>query len=454
VTRRRWMIIGLVVLGMLGMIVVTRMRPGAGGMQQQAQPAQPEIPVEVAPVTRETLEATVQVSGTLTSARLARIFPRRSGRVTRVLVSEGAYVRAGQVLVMLDRTEAEVRVRQAAATVRAAEAQLALLRAGARPEEVAQARDAVLQAESALASARSQVLHAMNTLQTMETNLNRMEALFKEGAVAQSQVDQARWEVDRARAQLIAAQSQVRAAEAQLNSARQRLALVQKGARPEEIRAAQAQLEQARAVLAEAQQVAEDLTIRAPFAGRVARLRLSQGDFVSAGEFGTSPVAIIYDDSALEAEVTVGEREAGLVRPGQPAMLRAEVARGAQLSATVKTISPLAEPGSRAVTIRLRLSDTLGRALLPGTFVRGDIIVDRRENVLTVPREALENGAQPTVRVVMGNVVRSRRVQVGVSQDERVEVTGDIREGELVVTLGPEDLPDGAKVIITRQVNR
>ncbi len=445
-----WIVLAAAVV-LVGVLAFGRLRAPTGA---QVKPvAEDTVPVEVAQVTRSTLERTVEVTGSLTSARVAEVFARRSGLVARVLVNDGARVEAGQPLVALDGSEAATRLRQAEAASRVAEARLALLVAGARPQERLQVQEAVRQAESGLAAAQTQLRHAQVAVEIAETSLERMEALFRDGAVSRAQVDQARLEADRARTHVRVTEAQLRAAEAQVRAARQQQSLVEAGPRTEEIQAARAQLEQARAALTEARQALADMTVRAPFAGRVARLRVSPGDFTTSGEFGSVPVAVVYDDRALEAEVTVGEREAGLLRSGQPAILRPEIAPGLTLRAVVKTVTPLVDPGSRAITVRLHLIDAPA-TLQPGTFVRGAVVVERRMGVLTVPRAALRGDAHPTVWVVAGGVVNVRAVRTGLIEGNRVEVVSGVRGGEHVVVLGPEDLVAGTKVTVVNQGKR
>jgi len=445
-----WILILVVILVGVGLAVGRRRAP----TRAQVPPAEEVIPVEVALVQRGTLDHTVEVSGSLTSARLTEVLPRRSGTVVRVLVQDGDRVTAGQPLVVLDAAEWTARVRQAAAAVSAAEARVALLEAGARPQERRQARDMVRQAESALAAARTQLQHAGVTAQTAEDSLRRMEMLLRDGAVSQAQVDQASWEADRARTQVRAAEAQVRSAEAQLSSARQQVSLVEAGARPEEVRAARAQLDQARAVLAETRQALAEMTVRAPFAGRVARVTASPGDFAGSGEFRGTTLAVVYDDQALEAEVTVGEREAALVRVGQTATLRPAIGGGMSVAAVVKAVTPLADQDSRSITLRLRLVGKPVPALVPGTFVRGSVVVERRPGVLTVPRAALRSDGRTSILVVKDGVIDVRDAVTGLSMGDRVQIVAGAHEGEQVVILGPERLAAGAKVKIVSTVPR
>src|SRR3990172_7504386 len=141
--RRRWFwIILIIVLLIAGGLTAGRMRAPKAAPVQQAEEV---IPGEVAPVEPATLERTVEVSGSLTSARMTEVQPRRSGPVARVLVGEGEYVKAGRPLVVLDSSEAALRVQQAEAAVEGAQARVALLESGARAQERVQVADTVRQ---------------------------------------------------------------------------------------------------------------------------------------------------------------------------------------------------------------------------------------------------------------------------------------------------------------------
>ncbi|MBI2246525.1 MAG: efflux transporter periplasmic adaptor subunit, partial [Armatimonadetes bacterium] len=82
--------------------------------------------------------------------------------------------------------------------------------------------------------------------------------------------------------------------------------------------------------------------------------------------------------------------------------------------------------------------------LLPGTFVRAAIVVERRSETLLIPRQALRAGGE--VAIVEGGVARLRTVTTGLEQGALIEVTAGLRGGEQVIVLGPEALRDGQPV--------
>lgn len=433
---RKWgIVIAAAVLIILagGLVAQQRGRSAAPAGQPQPAPAEPDaVAVEAAPAALGSIEQTLELTGTIVSSRRVELTPKIPGKIAAIYVQEGARVSAGQAIVALDAsdqaaqvTQAEQGVRQAAAAREVAQARLAALQSGARSQERALAETAVAQAEANLRSA--------------ERNVTRMQQLFESGAVSRQQLDDAILQRD--------------VMKSALDSARQQLSLVQVGARQEDLRMARAQVEQADAAyggaLASLQLARVQLanaTIRAPFGGLIAELPATLGEFVAPG----SKVAVLYDDRNLEVEVTVGERDLRLVRAGQSVTVRPEVATAIEVRGTVRLVQPAADPLTRAAKARIRLADPPG-TLSPGTSVRAEILVERRENVLIVPSSALRQNGQAEVIVVKDGKAQVRRVLVGLRHHTTVQITYGVQAGELVVTLGPEDLSDGQAVKV---VNR
>jgi len=426
---RKWMVVLLVILAVvvMGGVLVSRRRPVAQSPQSQpvAQPPVETVVVEVTPVRRGTIERTLDLTGSIISAQEVHVTPRIPGKIAAILVTEGSRVGRGQVIARLEAAElvaqvaqAEQSVRQARAGQELARARLAALLSGARSQERALAENAVRQAEANLRNA--------------EAEAARMQQLFEAGAVSRQQLDAALLQRDVARTQL--------------EAARQQLSLVQTGARPEDIRMAQAQVSQADAAYAAAvaslnlaRAQLSNATVRAPFAGRIAEIPVSIGEYVAPG----MNIATLFDDQRLEAEVAVGERDLQRVRPGAVVTVTPEALPGRMVRGAVRLVLPAADPASRSAKVRIRLIDPPS-GLLPGTFVRAAIVVERHVGALVIPRQALRGSNE--VAVVQGGMVRLRTVTIGLQQGALVEVTAGLREGEPVVVLGPETLTEGQPV--------
>jgi RND family efflux transporter MFP subunit len=233
-----------------------------------------------------------------------------------------------------------------------------------------------------------------------------MQQLAKDGAVSRQQLDAAVLQRDVARTHLDAAQAARQLAQVHLDHA----------------------------------------SIRAPFDGRVAEIPVAVGEYIAPG----AKIAVLYDDRTLEVETHVGERDLALVRAGQMVTVTSPAAPSAAMAGTVRLIIPAADPASRVATLRIRLVDP-PPTVLPGTSATAQIVVERRENVLVVPTQALRHDGSDAVVVVKDGRADVRQVRVGLRHHPLSQIIDGVSLGEVVVTLGPESLSDGQAVKV---VNR
>lgn len=209
-----------------------------------------------------------------------------NGRVAKVLVNEGDNVTAGQVIAVIEQQEFQVQVDQAKANLAIAQAKLAAIVAGNRPQEVAQAGAAVLQAKANLENARR--------------NSERDETLYQQGAISGQQRDASRTAYDIARAQYISASEQY--------------SLSAEGSRREDVQLAQAQVRQAGAALQNAEIQLADTAIKAPVGGVVGLKSVEEGQIVVFGQplFSITNLADVWIGANIEetyiGRVKIGQR--------------------------------------------------------------------------------------------------------------------------------------------------
>jgi len=417
-------------------IVVVLAGGGALALRGRGKPPAPAgpaaVPVQVAAVERADLTALLEVTGSILPLNHATLASKVSGRVARVLVRESDRVRSGQVVVELESADERARVAQAEASLQLATARvgssaarLAALRAGARPQEIRQAEEAVRAARS--------------TLDNAESELHRMEVLFASGAVSQQDVDRARWSYQQA--------------SAQFQSASERLGLVQAGARAEDITAAEEDVKQAQAGVAQAQAALraahldlDNAFIRSPITGVVAARLIEPGEAVQMG----TEVVTVVDESTLVLRAQVSEEDMGRVAVGQHATVTVDGLGAAQFTGTVSKLHPAADPATRMFTIDLALQDP-SRQLQVGRFARAQIATEQHPGVLVIPRRAVPETGEPAVFVLKGETVERRAVTVGLRQGDRLEVKSGLSEGEQVVVEGQAGLSDGARVRVVAQ---
>ncbi|OLD48575.1 MAG: hypothetical protein AUI83_12855, partial [Armatimonadetes bacterium 13_1_40CM_3_65_7] len=295
----------------------------------------------------------IQASGTIEATQVD-VAPKIAGRVIKLLVREGAQVRAGQVVAELDAAEVDAQVAQARAAVMAAQtrpaqadAALALARASVEAL-LTQARAQIESAAAALEAGRASLRAAEANVQVAETNLARAESA-QQLDTARSAVKAAEAQRDAARAQRDAAQVQISAAAAVVEQARAGLAVAEANRqtvaiREQDVAAARAQLAQARAALQQAEILRGNTILTAPFAGVVVAKHVEIGDLVGVG----APVLTIADLSQPYLRVFISETDLGRVTLGQPVDVRVDAFRGRVFHGTVMEISDHAEftPGN------------------------------------------------------------------------------------------------------------
>lgn len=183
--------------------------------------------------------------------------------------------------------------------------------------------------------------------------------------------------------------------------------------------------------------------IKAPIAGVIAQRMVKVGNLIQP----STPMFTIVDNSRLEAVLNVPEREFATMRAGLPVSMQVDALPGRSFSGLIDRVSPVIDAGSGTFRVTARFDGK--QALQPGMFGRVDVVYDRRENALVVPRAALiegEGGASVFV-VREGKAVRVP-IQVGYLEGDFAEVRDGLTEGDGVVTVGKVTLRDGATVEI------
>jgi len=221
--------------------------------------------------------------------------------------------------------------------------------------------------------------------------------------------------------------------------------------RQDEVRAARATVEQARAALAVARQAIADATIRSPIDGLISTRGTEPGQQAAPG----STVATIVALDTVYFEAKVPDTDIAALAAGQSVGVTIDAFPGRKFQGRIARIEPAGDNASRTFNVRVEIPNS-GAALRPGLFARGEVVAERRQNVVTVPTEALlrptggETGAaaeQIRIFTVQDGVAREAKVETGLSSPDglRVEVTGVPANSQVVVS-GQRGIKDGDKV--------
>jgi HlyD family secretion protein len=305
---------------------------------------------------------TVAVTGTIEATQVD-ISPRITARIVERAVREGQPVERGQLLVRLDDQQLMAEVGRAEAAVRAAEARLRDLRAGARPQEIQEAEAAAARAQAQLADlqagsrrqeieqARAALDNAAATREWTARDYQRVQALFARELIAAQEVDRMRqsWEVavaneKAAREKLAlveagAREHEVEAARQAVRAARERVQLLKAGPRPEAVAAAEAQVAETRAATALARARLDETRLTSPITGVVLRKNMEVGETASPA----TSILTLMDPDDVWLRAYVPETEVGRLTIGQPAAISVDAFPGRTFEGAVSEIASEAE---------------------------------------------------------------------------------------------------------------
>ncbi|MDA8425775.1 MAG: efflux RND transporter periplasmic adaptor subunit [Treponema sp.] len=189
--------------------------------------------------------------------------------------------------------------------------------------------------------------------------------------------------------------------------------------------------------------------VKSPIAGMVVSIPVEVGGTVGPAV----SVARIASTDSLELRCYVAERFVSKMKPGLPADLGLEAYPGRTFRAVVRELSPVLDPVSRTLEVKLAIRDA-GGVLKSGMFAKVKIYTEEKSGVVVVPQEAIVRRLGESFAFVVvddpskpgSTIVRKRSVESGLLVDDRLEVTEGLAPGDQVVVRGQTLLDEGAAV--------
>ncbi len=310
-------------------------------------------------------------AGTVEACRRARIAPQMSGQIARLPVSEGDRVRKGAMLLELWNDDLR--------------SQLDLARS---------------EAQAAKARAEERCLAADLARREAE----RATSLYDSLVVGEQALDRATAERETTRAGCEAARATAEESESRVAVARAAL----------------------------------DRTILiAPFDGIVAELSAELGEVVTPSPPGipTPPAVDLIEEGCLYVSAPIDEIDGRSVQVGQPARITLDAFAGRRFDGTVRRVAPYVldrEKQARTIEVEVEIDDPSSiPSLVPGYSADVEILLERKEDCLRVPAEALSG--EKRVLVLHEGRIEERQIETGVANWQFVEVVSGLEAGEKIV---------------------
>ena len=186
----------------------------------------------------------------------------------------------------------------------------------------------------------------------------------------------------------------------------------------------------------------DDYNIKSPISGTVIEKNFKAGDKVDGASSGT--LAVIYDLSYLKLEMAVAELDIGKVEVGQRVEITADALEGQTFEGVVDKVSINGTTANGATTYPVTIIIEEYGDLRPGMNVSAQIIGEEVPNALCIPVDAVERGNTVTVpgpgalnedgtAVVDVTKLETKEVTLGRNDDEYIEVTSGLEEGDVVL---------------------
>lgn len=307
-----------------------------------------KITVSVSPAAMQEFSENFSIIGTVNANNDITVVSETQGKVVKLYIKTGDYVKEGTVLADVD-------------------------------DELKQAA----------------FLTAKTNHEKSRRDLERIEALYKEKNVSESDLEGARLAAAAAEAQFIAARRQL-----------------------------------------------SDTKIKAPISGMIADKYINQGSMTAPG----TPVANIIDISNLKIKVSVPEKDIFKLKTGDKVNLNTDVYPGKTFTGTVQTISSKADNGHN-YPVEIIMPNNASSPLKAGMFIQAGFSSLGKRQALTVPRAAILNSIKdPQVFVVQNGTARIRNIAAGRESGNMIEVVSGLQAGEKVVTSGQSNLTDNLNV--------
>ncbi|MFW5789783.1 MAG: efflux RND transporter periplasmic adaptor subunit [Bacillota bacterium] len=346
--------------------------------------------------------------------------------------------------------------------------------------EIEQVENELEQAKVQLEMAEKEYRQAELAFEEADDNYQRMANLYEDGAISEQQYDEVKTGRDQAETQLEMAEDGLKQAElavegaekmrdmtvdlydfrveeeqmvsqantqyetamAALDGAEAMLAETERGPTDEDLKAARAQVEQARVGLEMARSVYEDVEITAPADGFVAQVEMSAGEMAAPG----NPLFYIVNLDEVKATANVSSQYVGLLETGDSAGVSVNGLPDEEFTGRISSVAPMSgEEGGFPVEVSVANPDYNIKAGMRGSI---EFVIDEVSDAVVIPGDGIFDVEedQAAVFVIEDGTARRQTVKTGMEDDNLVEITSGLAEGDQVVLYDQDRLVDGQAV--------
>lgn len=267
----------------------------------------------------------------------------------------------------------------------------------------------VNQALAAYDSAKAGYEVSVSQIENAKKSFERIQKLYEEGAVPESQYDQAKL-----------------------------------AASDESLEAASKGVDQARIAYENAADALDNAVVKAPISGVISDISIVEGEFASSAK----PPVTIVDSDSITIELAVPGNMVNKLHKGTEANVEISAANYSEKS-VIDSISTSADQMTNLYTVNIILENN--GSIKPGMFAKVNFETDKIENALAVKTEAVvERDGKSYVFVVSGDVSEEREVITGLDTGSYIEIKSGLAAGDTVIVKGQDYITGGSKIKVVR----
>ena len=411
----------LIIASLVAMLIVVVLIVLIWRWRNSAAPEQATVvavSVKVTKAEKGAIAAPISAVGTIFPRDKADVAAKVSAQIKRMALLKNKFVKAGEVIAVLEARDLQAQRAEAVAAVNEARANERSVITGTIPKTNAED-------QKALRDARAKVNNTRATYQ-------RRQVLFEKGGISKKDLE--------------ASQLELTTAEDELRLAEQTITLRAKSLNPNDRALAAAKTAQAQQHLATLDAQLGYATIRAPITGVVTDQFQYEGEFAGAG----AKLVTIADISEVIVKAPFADTVVANLKVGDPATVLPTDTTAEEMRGQISLLSRSSDPANRTVEVWVTLSNGAGLLRANGA-AQVTIAANSKSDAIVVPASAVTleatNADEGTVMVVdAANVAHETKVTVGIRTNDKIEIVSGLQGGETVVTEGNFALPDGTKI--------
>ncbi|WP_053955813.1 efflux RND transporter periplasmic adaptor subunit [Inediibacterium massiliense] len=393
----------LILIGIIGTTIAMKNKKPSGMM------------VQTTAVQKEDIESHIQATGKIFSMDKRDIVSDVEEKIEKMFVKKGDYVKEGQILMKLEETNIEYKIKDAKLKLAMEEENLKQLKKEGNTELEIDLDNAKIKYEDAK--------------KTYERNKN----LYESSVISKADLEKSQKDMDESYNEYLLAKEKLK------NSNHENEIITQK----QKVELAKLEVEK----------LAEDLkkhTIKSPITGTIVDTNISESGIIESHVTLMS----IQDVDHLEIVVDMNEYDASKIKLGDPVKITGDAFEKKEYKGKVKYIGSMAKQveGSQGkegvIEIKIDI-ENIDQFLKPGLSAKVDILTQKKQDVLTIPYEAIftrKNGDK-IIFTVRNGKVKEHKIKTGIESDFCVEIIGDVKQKDEVILNPTEDLKDGDQVM-------